>query len=104
MYNTRYWFLKKLYPDYVLLFRTNKNKLGYRCFGIDKYILDSIRKYSINFTLIQSRLEQLSINYMFIDNLSITKTRKFKTNMYTDYMYKCLVLSILDRIRVCVFR
>ena len=104
MYNTRYWFLKKIYPNYLLLFKTNKNKLGYRCFEIDKYILDSIRHYSINFNIIQSRLDKLNINYMLIDNLSITKIKTFNTNMYNDYMYKCLVLNILDRIRVCVFR
>lgn len=104
MYNTRYWFLKKIYPDYLLLFKTNKNKLGYKCFGIDKYILDGIRHYSINIIIIQTRLEDLNINYMLIDNLSITKVKKFKTNLYNNYMYKFVVLNILDRIRICVFR
>lgn len=104
MYNTRYWFLKKIYPNYLLLFKTNKNKLGYRCFGIDIYILNSIRNYTINFNVIKSRLENLNINYMIIDNLTIEKVYENKTNIYNDYLYKCIVLNILDRIRVCVFR
>ena len=96
--------MKKIYPDYLLLFKTSKNKLGYKCFGIDKYILNSIRHYSININIIQSRLRKLNINYMLIDNLSIQKIYKSKTNKYNDYMYRFVVLDILDRIRVCVFR
>ena len=26
MYNTRYWFIKKVYPNYLLLFKTNNNR------------------------------------------------------------------------------
>ena len=102
MYNTR--FLKKIYPNYLLLFKTNKNKLGYRCFGIDKYILNGIRNYSTNFIVIKSRLEKLNISYILIDNLSILKIRNEKNNMYNNYIYKFVSLNILDRIRVCVFR
>ena len=104
MYNTRYWFLKKIYPNYLLLFKTNKNKLGYKCFGIDKHIINNIRRYTTNFHIVKSRLEKLNINYILIDNLSITQIRKFETNMYTSYIYKFVSLDILDRIRVCVFR
>ena len=43
MYNTRYWFIKKVYPNYLLLFKTSKNKLGYRCYGNDKRLLDYFR-------------------------------------------------------------
>lgn len=104
MYNTRYWFLKKIYPNYLLLFKTNKNKLGYKCFAVDKYIIDGIRNYTTSFAIIQSRLEKLNINYILIDNLSITKIYNVKNNMYNNYLYKFICSNILDRIRVCVFR
>lgn len=104
MYNTRYWFLKKLYPNYLVLFKTNKNKLGYRCYGNDKYILDGIRNYTTNIKAIERKLNELNINYIFIDNLRIIKIYTNETNMYTEYLYKFIVLNILGRIRVCVFR
>lgn len=104
MYNTRYWFMKKIYPDYLLLFKTSKNKLGYRCFGVDKIILDTTRNYSTKISFIESKLDKLNINYMLIDNLIVTKIQRYETNMYNYYMYKFISLNILDRIRVCVFR
>lgn len=62
MYNTRYWFLKKIYPNHLLLFKTNKNKLGYRSYGYDKYILDGIRNHTTNIKVIINRLNKLNIN------------------------------------------
>lgn len=104
MYNTRYWFLKKIYPNYLLLFKTSKNKLGYKCFGIDKYILDGIRNYTTDISVIINTLTSYKINYLIIDNLDITLIYNSKTNMYTSYLYKFIVLNMLDRIRAGVFR
>jgi hypothetical protein len=62
MYNTRYWFIKKIYPNYLLLFKTKKNKLGYRCYGNDKRILDYIRNYTISIKKVIERLEANNIS------------------------------------------
>ena len=105
MYNTRYWFLKKLYPHTVLLFKTSKNKLGYRCYGIDRYILDGIRNYTTDIKVILKRLNYLKINYLLIVDLRIIMSYDFlDDNQYTKYLYRFIVNDILDRIRVCVFR
>lgn len=104
MYNTRYYFLKKIYPNYLLLFKTNKNKLGYRTFGYDKYILDGIRKYTTSINVIINRLNKYNINYIMIDNLEITKIKSNKNNKYVDYLYRFMVLNIMSRIRSCVLR
>lgn len=104
MYNTRYWFLKKIYPNYLLLFKTTKNKLGYKCFGIDRYILDGIRNYTTDINVIINTLTSYKINYLIIDNLDITLIYNSITNMYTSYLYKFIVLNMLDRIRAGVFR
>ena len=104
MYNTRYYFLKKIYPNHLLLFKTNKNKLGYKSFGYDKYILDGIRNYTIDMRTIIQRLHKLNINYIIIDNLELIKIYNFENNMYVNYLYKFMCLNVIDRIRVCVFR
>lgn len=104
MYNTRYWFLKKIYSNYLILLKTNKCKLGYKCFGVDKYILDNIRNYTNDINVIESKLTELNINYIKVEELQITEIYNFKENKYNYYMYKYLVLNILDRIRSCVLR
>lgn len=104
MYNTRYWFLKRIYPNHLLLLKTNKCRLGYKCFGVDKYILDNIINYTSDINVIESKLIELNINYMKVEELQITEIYNFEENKYNDYMYKYLVLNILDRIRSCVLR
>ena len=104
MYNTRYWFLKKIYPNHLLLFSITKNKLGYRCFGVDKYIFDNIREYSTDITVILNKLNEVKINYVLVDNLTIKMVKNYETNMYNNYLYKFISLSLLDRIRAGVFR
>lgn len=102
MYNNRYWFLKKIYPNYVLLFKTSKNKFGYKCFGIDKIILNYIKKYNDDITVVLKKFQKLSINYIIVDNLNIDKTYENNVNRYTEYVYKFIVIDILDRIRAGV--
>ena len=104
MYNTRYWFLKKLYPNHLLLFKCTKNKLGYRSFGNDKIILDGIRNYNTDIKFVLRLFDFYNINYIMIDNLSIFFQKDFETNMYSTYLYRFMCLNILDRIRASMFR
>ena len=54
-----------------MVFKTTKNKLGYKCFGIDRYILDGIRNYTTDINVIINTLTSYKINYLIIDNLDI---------------------------------
>ncbi len=93
-----------MYPNFLVLFKSSKNKLGYKVYGYDKYILDGIRKYTTNINVIIDRLNKLNINYIIIDNLDIIKFVNYKNNNYVNYLYKFMCLNILSRIRVCVLR
>ena len=105
MYNTRYWFIKKVYPNYLLLFKTSKNKLGYRCYGNDKRLLDYFRYYCTNINIIIKRLEKNNINYILIDNdTRIIKLYKSNNNMYITYLYRSILKDIVLRIRADAFR
>lgn len=102
MYNTRFYIMKKIYPNHLLLFKTNKNKLGLRCYGYDRYILDQIRKYTSNQHLVLNRLEKANISYHIIDNLEIIKSYQAEKNQYTTYLYRFICIDIINRIRVSV--
>lgn len=73
----RYNFIKKMYPDYLILL---VNKSNYTSFYLDKliysYYLDKVFK--------------LNINYIILDGLDIIKKVKFSNNRY--YYYSKLVL------------
>ena len=40
----RYQFVKKVYPNYLVIIVSNKNKRGYTSYGIDKSILENLEK------------------------------------------------------------
>ena len=105
MYNTRYWFIKKVYPNYLLLFKTNKNKLGYRSYGNDKRLLWFVRGYTVSINKVTDNLEKNNINYLLIDNdTRIIKLYKTNNNRYITFLYRAIVKDIVSRIRVDAFR
>ena len=73
----RYNFIKKMYPDYLILL---VNKSSYTSFNLDKliysYYLDKVFK--------------LNINYIILDGLDIIKKVEFSNNKY--YYYSKLIL------------
>ena len=73
----RYNFIKKMYPDYLILLVSKNN---YTSFYLDKliysYYLDKVFK--------------LNINYIILDGLDIIKKVEFSNNKY--YYYSKLVL------------
>ncbi len=73
----RYNFIKKMYPDYLILLVGKNN---YTSFYLDKliysYYLDKVFK--------------LNINYIILDGLDIIKKVEFTNNKY--YYYSKLVL------------
>lgn len=80
----RYFFLKRLYKDCVIVFR-KKNYYLY------KYNI----KYFKNKTIINT-LESLHINYIIVDDLDIS-IREFSDNKYYSYLYKNIIIEVLRR-------
>ena len=82
----RYYFLKRLYKDYVIVFK----KKNYYLYGKDKFI-----RYLKKNTIINT-LENLHINYIIVDNLDI-KIKKFNDNKYYLYLYRTILIEVLRR-------
>ena len=79
---TRYLFLKKLYPNYVVII-LKKGK--YITLDIDNKIVK----------LIDYKLDKYNINYLILDNLDIIKIIKYTNNKYLEIKMRVELLSIL---------
>ena len=82
----RYLFLKKIYPDYLIIFE-HKNK--YISYGIDNELLQHIKIINLN---------KFCINFIVLKNLSVNKIKKFKTNLYSDYYLKYSLIKLINLI------
>jgi len=85
MLKTRYLFLKRLYPNDVIIFIRHHKYLSY---GYDYYIL-KLLDYKNNFKI----LEEYHINYLVIDNLTIINHVTYMDNKYLEYLYKGLLIN-----------
>ncbi len=89
----RYIFLKRSYPQTIILFKNNGHIKSY---NRDKMVLKSIKFKKIR------DLQNKRINYLVINNLNIIKYQKFNNNNYNLYYLKVeinnLLKSIQDRI------
>jgi len=90
---TRYKFIKNIYKDTLIIFVTNKNKIGYRSFSTDDKILKLI-----NFKKIDN-LNERHINYIIIDNLTIIEYKKFDDNNYKNYYLKVGLIDIINLLK-----
>lgn len=79
---TRYLFLKRLYPNYVIIIL---KKDEYITFDIDNKIVK----------LIDYKLDKYNINYLILDNLEIIKIIKYTNNKYLEIKMRVELLSIL---------
>ena len=87
IYN-RYKFVKKIYPDYLILILNNKKEL--ETFDCD---LKIVKMIGIN------EFFDRKINYIIVNNLDIIKIRKCLSNNYFYYFKIELVLDIIDNIK-----
>ena len=92
MKSNRYLFIKRIYPQYIILLKKDKKYITY---GIDKEILNYIKFHKLK------RLSKLEINYIVLDNLFISDKECFKDNKYKLYYEKVKLLKI---IRYLIFR
>ena len=79
---TRYLFLKKLYPNYVIIILKK-----------DEYITFDIDNKIVNF--IDYKLDKYNINYLILDNLETIKNNKYINNKYFEFKMKVELLSLL---------
>ena len=82
---TRYLFLKKLYPNYVVII-LKKGK--YITFDIDNKIFNLLNNSFNN-------LDKYNINYLIIDNLEIIKISKYINNRYLEFKKRVELLSAI---------
>ncbi len=89
MIKTRYKFIKKLYREYIIIFR--KNNYNY----IYNHEFLSLFKDKIN---IINKLNKYHINYIIIDNMKIVDIIMFMDNKYNSYKNKYIIYKILEDI------
>lgn len=83
--NERYIFFKKLFPNYIIIFKNN-NK--YIFSGIDKKIIDLFGlKYVIK-----------NCNYIIVDVLIITKKIVCTNNKYELLLSKTIMIDFLNSV------
>lgn len=87
---SRYKFIKKLYPNTLVLFY---DKGKYSSLATDQFILNFIQ-----FTSLYS-LEKRKINYLVVQNMNILERKKFLDNKYSFYYSEVRLLNILERIK-----
>ena len=79
---TRYLFLKRLYPNYVIIIL---KKDEYITFDIDNKIVK----------LIDYKFNKYNINYLILDNLEIIKIIKYTNNKYLEIKMRVELFSLL---------
>ena len=88
MLKIRYKFIKKLYKDYIIIFR--KNNYNYI------YNYEFLSLFNDKMSII-SKLNKYHINYIILDNMKIVDIIMFKDNKYNSYMKRFLIYNIINR-------
>lgn len=86
MLKTRYKFVKRLYRDYIIIFKQKKYNYIYN------YEFLSLFKDKIS---IINKLNKYHINYLIVDNMKIVDIITFKDNKYNSYKKKYLIYKII---------
>ena len=90
-YKNRYVFVKRTYPNTMVIFENNKNK--YVGYDKDREFLEYIKFKKLN------DLNKLKINYIVIRNMVILESKKFDPNMYEIYYTKFNLFKLVNYIR-----
>ena len=88
MLKTRFTFLKRLYLEYVIIFKINRKLYVYG------YDLRIIRYFKLNNIL--GTLNKYGVNYIIIDNLNIVVKKEFKYNKYLELLYKSILIYLIE--------
>ena len=77
----RYEIIKKVYPDYLILFKS-KDKIRY--YGIDKEIVELFGKEKLKKT-----------NKIILNNLEIEEKEEYENNEYDLYLAKYKLIKMI---------
>lgn len=91
---TRYSYIKKLYPNRLIIIKTKK---GYTSFNKDKILLD----YLINSHKIHT-IDNLELDYLIVDNMLVVKERCFTNNNYYKYLKVASTIFVLENIKTII--
>lgn len=86
MLKTRYKFIKKIYPEYIILFYKRGNTYIYQ----EDYKMFKNFKNGKLITFIENE----HINYLIVDNMKIIKKKNYFDNEYNFYKNKTTILNI----------
>ena len=89
MLKTRFIFLKRLYLEYVIIFKINRKLYVY---GND---LKIIRYFKLNNII--NTLNKYGVNYIIIDNLNIVVKKEFNYNKYLELLYKTILIYLIEK-------
>lgn len=77
----RYEIIKKIYPDYLILFKV-KDKIKY--YGVDKEIIEEFGKEKLKKT-----------NKIILNNLEIEEKEEYENNEYDVYLTKYKLIKMI---------
>ncbi len=90
-YKNRYVFIKRTYPNTMIIFKNSKNKyIGYR---EQKEFLKYLQFKRLN------NLSKLKINYIVISNMQILEHKTFEENNYELYYARFSLFKLVNYIR-----
>ena len=90
-YKNRYVFIKRTYPNTIVIFKNNNNKyIGY---SEQKEFLEYLKFKQLN------NLSKLKINYIVISNMQILEHVTFDDNKYKLYYARFNLFKLVNYIR-----
>ena len=89
-YKNRYVFIKRTYPNTIVLFEEKGNLKGYKW---EKEFLNFLHFKKI------TNLDKLKINYIIVQNMDIIKYRTFPHNMYNIYYKRFKLVNLIESIK-----
>lgn len=82
----RYEIIKKLYPDYLILFK-EKEKIKYM--GIDKDIIEYFKLDKLKY-----------VNKIILNNLDIEEINSYDNNLYNIYYIKIKIIKCMKGLKI----
>ena len=89
-YKNRYVFIKRTYPNTIVIFEKNNKYKGY---SEQKEFLEYLKFKNLN------NLNKLRINYIVIRNMTILEHKEFDKNMYEIYYTRFNLFKLVNFIR-----
>ena len=89
---TRYKFIKKLYPNYLVIIKYNDKFKSFRMVGL-----------LLNYLIDNNKIKKLKINYVIVNNLDIIDIKDYLNDNYYRYIkvsyLNMVLIKIKDRLK-----